>query len=248
MKTGLVSVSFRDHTPEEIVGAALAAGLSVIEWGSDVHAPKGDRLRLEKTAALCRKQGVRVFSYGTYFRLGETPFDQLNDYLDAAAILGAGVLRLWCGTKGYENYTPDEWQMLITECRRAAALAAEKKVTLCMECHQGTVTDCVEGALRLMREVDSSHFLMYWQPNQDKTVEENCRYAEKIAPYTKAVHVFNWKGEDRLPLGEAVETWREYLKPFSKDITCLLEFMPDGRLETLPREGQALKTIVEENR
>ena len=36
---GVVSVSFRQHTPEEILEATRAAGLSYIEWGSDVYAP-----------------------------------------------------------------------------------------------------------------------------------------------------------------------------------------------------------------
>ena len=36
---GLCSVSFRKHTPEEILRAMKDAGLSVIEWGSDVHCP-----------------------------------------------------------------------------------------------------------------------------------------------------------------------------------------------------------------
>ena len=40
---GLVSVTFRDKTPREILVAMKEAGLKVIEWGSDVHAPCRDR-------------------------------------------------------------------------------------------------------------------------------------------------------------------------------------------------------------
>ena len=39
---GLVSVSFRKKPPEEILSAMKGAGLSVIEWGGDVHAPSDD--------------------------------------------------------------------------------------------------------------------------------------------------------------------------------------------------------------
>ena len=46
--TGLVSISFRGHTPEEILKAMAQAGLDRIEWGSDVHAPCGDVENLEK--------------------------------------------------------------------------------------------------------------------------------------------------------------------------------------------------------
>ena len=46
--TGLVSISFRGHTPEEILTAMAQAGLGCIEWGSDVHAPCGDVENIEK--------------------------------------------------------------------------------------------------------------------------------------------------------------------------------------------------------
>ena len=36
---GLVSVSFRPNSPEEILIAMQKAGLTCIEWGSDVHCP-----------------------------------------------------------------------------------------------------------------------------------------------------------------------------------------------------------------
>ena len=39
---GLVSVSFRKNSPEEILSAMKDSDLSVIEWGSDVHAPSDD--------------------------------------------------------------------------------------------------------------------------------------------------------------------------------------------------------------
>ena len=38
-KLGLCSISFRKNTPQEILAAMKTAGLTVIEWGSDVHCP-----------------------------------------------------------------------------------------------------------------------------------------------------------------------------------------------------------------
>jgi len=38
-KFGLCSVSFRKNTPEEILKTMKEAGLSLIEWGADVHPP-----------------------------------------------------------------------------------------------------------------------------------------------------------------------------------------------------------------
>ena len=66
---GLVSVSFRNLTPEEVIRAAVDAGLRVIEWGSDVHAPKDKKDRLEEIVQLQERYGIRCCSYGTYFYL-----------------------------------------------------------------------------------------------------------------------------------------------------------------------------------
>ena len=69
---GLVSISFRSHSPEEIIHEAVRANLTHIEWGSDVHAPCHDIPRLEHIAALQKQYGISCCSYGTYFRLGYT--------------------------------------------------------------------------------------------------------------------------------------------------------------------------------
>ena len=69
---GLVSVSFRRHTPREILEAVRAAGLACIEWGSDVHAPCTDETALRRIAAMQAEYGIVCSSYGTYFRLGQT--------------------------------------------------------------------------------------------------------------------------------------------------------------------------------
>ena len=243
-KLGLVSISFRQHTPEEILPAVKAAGLSCIEWGSDVHAPCTDEPRLYEIARLQKEYGIACCSYGTYFRLGVTPIEELPRYIHAAKILGTDILRLWCGNRNPEDYTPDEAASLLAECKAAAALAEAAHVTLCLECHMNTFTNDVRHALWLMEQTGSPHFRMYWQPHQFKTPEENMHYARVIAPYTKNIHVFNWSGHDKYPLGEAADLWRSYLAYFPCPSALLLEFMPDGQLKTLPMEAKALKKIA----
>lgn len=244
-KCGLVSVSFRAKTPKEIVSAVRKCGLSCIEWGSDVHAPQTDKERLEEIRRLCVESGISVSSYGTYFKIGVNKTAELEEYIKAAKLLGTNILRLWCGTKGYGEYSPEEFKALICECREIAAVAKKSAVKVCMECHNGTVTDCKEGALALMREVGSDSFRMYWQPNQYKTEEENLGYACLIAPYTEIIHVFNWAGEEKYPLKDAADIWKKYLACFAEDIPLLLEFMPDGKIESLETEAKALFGIAE---
>ena len=239
-KTGLVSVSFREHTPREILTAMKNVGLRYIEWGSDIHAPADDVDALTALAALQREFGIACCSYGTYFRIGQDSPQELLRYIRAAAVLGTRVLRLWAGSRGSEDYTPQEKERFIEECRRLAAIAGEQAVTLCLECHNRTMTDRAEPALELMERVASQHFRMYWQPNQLRSREVNLTYAEKLAGYTDTIHVFNWRGTERFPLSEGLEDWRQYLQRFSGNETLLLEFMPDDSLDSLPAETDAL--------
>lgn len=248
-RLGLVSISFRQHTPEEILNAMKTAGLSCIEWGSDVHAPKDDPERLESLARLQEGYGISCSSYGTYFRLGATPMEELPVYFRGAAILGTRIVRLWCGNKNSEEYTQEEKNALFAACREAAGKAEEADMILCMECHNNTYTNRKEAALELMEAVNSPHFRMYWQPNQFRTDEENVAYAGLLSGYTEHLHVFHWMGQERFPLAEAVEKWKLYLKQFpqeSVERALLLEFMPDDRLESLPEEAKALYSITGE--
>ncbi len=241
-KTGLVSVSFRGLTAEEILLLCHENGLKFIEWGSDIHVPKD--ADTQEIIALQKKYGVVCSSYGTYFRIGVTDPAELGDHIKTARSLGTDILRLWCGDRNYTDMTEEERGFIIEESKKAARIAEREGMTLCMECHNKTFTNCAEGALRLMNEVGSPRFRMYWQPNQYKTFEENIEYARAVAPFTRIIHVFNWCGKEKLPLCGAVDIWKEYLSHFDGTQKLLLEFMPDGRAESLPDEVKALNTIV----
>lgn len=237
-KYGLVSVSFRKHSPEEILQAMQKAGLTCIEWGSDVHCPPE---KAEEIAALQARYGITCCSYGTYFRLGVTPMEELPGYIAAAKTLGTDIIRLWCGNKDANEYTPAEKAALFDACKTAANIAENSGVVLCMECHISTYTNAKESALELMQAIASPNFRMYWQPNQYVSAEENLAYAKLLSPYTVHLHVFNWYRDKKFPLEEATDIWKQYLAFFERDKHLLLEFMPDGRLETLLPEANAMK-------
>lgn len=243
-KLGLVSISFRKYDVETVIRRTKESGLSCIEWGSDVHAPKDDIENLNEIVFLQKKYGIACSSYGTYFRLGETPTEELEGYINAAKILGTDILRLWCGDKDSQEYSSAERDYLFGECIKASEFAERNAVKLCMECHNGTFTNTKESALELMHAVNSDCFRMYWQPNQFRTEEENLRYAEVLADYTEHIHVFNWNGDKRSPLKDGIDIWKKYLKRFSGEKTLLLEFMPDDNIDFLPTETEALKKII----
>ena len=238
---GLVSISFRKNSPDEILCAMQTAGLTHIEWGSDVHCPPD---KAKDIAALTKKYNIVCCSYGTYFKIGVTPAEEIYEYINAAKILGTDILRLWCGDKNSGDYSDSEKQTLFAECRRLAEIAEQNGVILCMECHVNTYTNTKESALQLMGAVDSPNFKMYWQPNQFREIRENIEYAKLLSPYTEHIHVFNWKEKEKYPLLEAKDIWKRYLDCFEDDKTLLLEFMPDGKIESLKTEADALREII----
>ncbi len=247
-RLGLVSISFRSHSPKEILEAVKQAGLTCVEWGSDVHAPCRDMDRLQEIASLQKEYGIACSSYGTYFRLGKTPIEELTDYIAAAKVLGTNIIRLWCGNKSGADMTEEELESLLADCRKAAALGEEHNVIFCMESHHGALTERLEDSLMLMKEINSPHFRLYWQPFQWLEAEDNLSIAQTLAPYTEIVHVFQWKDSmlnpTRYSLSEGLDEWRAYLKAIPAPRTLLLEFMPDDQLFTLPAEADALRTII----
>ena len=242
-KLGLVSISFRSLSVDEIIDLVKEAGLEAIEWGSDVHAPCDDVENLKRIAEKQKDAGLYCSSYGTYFTLGVDDIEALKKYIQAAKMLQTRILRLWCGTKNYPDWTREEKAHLIEQARLAAKLAEEEDVILCMECHGGTFVNCVEGAEELMRSVNSSHFGMYWQPSSFQTAAVNAEYARRIAPHVTHLHVFYWQGRDRYSLAAGTGDWKRYLSCFDADRTLLLEFMPDDRPESVNTEAEALRKL-----
>lgn len=243
-KAGLVSVSFRPLSPQEILARMQESDLSYVEWGSDVHAPCDDAENLSRIAAMQAASGVSCCSYGTYYRLGVNAPEEIIPYLRAAHVLGTNILRVWCGDKPYSQYTPEEAQALFEKSRAVARIAREHDAVICLECHNNTFTEELEGALAIMKAVDSPHLRMYWQPNQFKLHALNVAYAKAIAPYTTHLHVFHWEGRDKFPLAQGLDKWRDFLPAFEGDHMLLLEFMPDSRPESLPEEARALRALI----
>ncbi len=248
-RAGLVSVTYRQLSHREIIDLTADAGLSCIEWGSDIHAPCRDAERLADIAAYARERGVECCSYGTYFRLGVHPLDELHDYIAAARVLGTSVLRIWAGNKNYTDMTEDERASLTDEARRAAALAERENVVLCLEWHGETMTNCLEGALSLIESVSSPALRLYWQPSQYRPFEQNLAEARRVAPYVVNLHVFAWELASgkiiRHPLSDGREAWSQYLAVFDGTQCALLEFVPDDDPALLCREAASLRSLIQ---
>ena len=244
-KTGVVSVSFRKLSVDEVIKYVKDAGLCAIEWGSDVHAPYNDVERIEYIAKAQKEAGLYCSSYGTYFKIGENDVEELRGYIAAAKILGTNILRLWCGNKDHADLTAEEREFIISESKKAAKIAEEEGAILCMECHQKSFTNTLEGALDLMKSVDSPALRMYWQPCFKNGLEGDIEYAKAIAPYTYVVHVFYYQGGVKHPLADGFDRWEKYIACFDGSQHLLLEFMPDGSPDSLATEAKTLNALAE---
>lgn len=250
--SGLVSVSFRALSCEEIITLAVQNGLKAIEWGADVHVLPGETARAREVGKLTAEAGLTVAAYGSYYKLGQLPAREqqaaeLQKLLKNAALLGTDTIRIWAGSKGSADVTESERQALVSEAAFLAEIAAGAGVRLCFECHPHTLTDERDAALFLLQSVNRDNVRIYWQPNQYKTASANRQYLRAILPWLTNLHVFHWRGEEKLPLALAADQWRDYLTIAASDGQrhyCLLEFMPDGKKESLPQEAKALESIL----
>lgn len=84
---GLASLSFRGESAESVIELAKANALDGIEWGGDIHVPVGDVERAIEVGEKTREAGLAVFSYGSYYRLGEAenPRREFGRVLETAA-------------------------------------------------------------------------------------------------------------------------------------------------------------------
>lgn len=251
LKSGLVSISFRQLPPEQIITLAAKAGLSGIEWGGDVHVPPGDIARAKCIGEQTRANGLAVSAYGSYYRLGQRGRDAARAFapvLAAAGALGAPVIRLWAGTKGSEEADEAYRAGITAEAKTLAAMAAAENMTLAFECHPDTLTDRCASTLRLMREIADEHLQMYWQPNDSLPFEENLRTLERLLEHLVNIHVFQWPRPGvREPLSAGEKEWLQYLSlaaASGKDHWCSLEFMPDDDPASLPAEAQTLLDLL----
>src|SRR5262245_16795172 len=111
---GLVSVTFRQLGPGEIIALAVEHGMRAIEWGGDVHVPVGDLVVAREVGRWCVDAGIIVEAYGSYYRgIGD-----FAPVLETALALGAPRIRVWAGELG--SAEEGDRGVVVEALRRAA--------------------------------------------------------------------------------------------------------------------------------
>lgn len=89
VRTGLVSVTFRQLPADEVAEVAAKAGLAAIEWGGDVHVPLGNLVAAQRVKALSEVHGLEIAAYGSYLRAGSVDREEMRSAVATAEALGA---------------------------------------------------------------------------------------------------------------------------------------------------------------
>lgn len=251
IRPGLVSITFRQLSAEEVCRWAADAQLHGIEWGSDIHVPVGQLGTAAHVAELTRDHGLEVAAYGSYHWLGVNEPDEWQKTVDTAAELGAKIIRVWCGNKGSAD-ADEAWRQRVADAGRSAAEVADQVgITIACEWHGKTLTDTAESAQALFDAVDHPAFCTYWQPHQRMSFADCLEDMETALPRLVGLHVFQWDVEtvERHPLAEGQGLWPTYLRQAKAcprlaeggEMFALLEFVQGDDPANLAADAETLR-------
>lgn len=245
---GLCSVTLRQCPPAQVLEVAQRAGLTSIEWGGDVHIPPGDLSTAQTVRRLTERAGLRVASYGSYFRAETTDAAEIDQIVLTAQWLGAPRIRIWAGTCSSTVATPGYRQRIADGTRRLADRAGQAGISIAFEFHGGTLTDDHASALDLLKTVNRPTVGTYWQPPNDTEDRAVLAGLDAVLPHVVAAHVFSWwPGTQRHPLTARSELWRAAFARLCLvrgPVDVLLEFVPDDDPAMITAEAAALRDLA----
>lgn len=247
MKSGLVSITFRNKTVCEIAALCEKANLSCVEWGGDVHVPpKGGKAR--EALKITTDHGLFVSSYGSYFRLGQGR-DQFLYNLDEASEMNAPVIRIWAGTKASDLVQTDERKYLTDELMMVSEISYKAGIRTTLEYHPNTLTDDRKSVLALLKETSGEDFspMFYWQPRWDWNEEESFSALMDVKERLSHIHVFSWTHTENAIIRNPIANGERLLNKalnVKKEGCALIEFVKDDLDENLLRDAKTLNNWI----
>ncbi|MDP0501851.1 MAG: TIM barrel protein [Verrucomicrobiota bacterium JB022] len=251
--TGLVSVTFRQLSPQEIVALVAAASQRGIEWGGDVHVPAGDLAQAHAVGQMTRDAGLEVVCYGSYYRCGEQkPGEpEFETVLETALALGAPSIRVWAGRRSPQDYTQEEAQAVKDDYVRICELALTHQIDVATEFHGKTLTENRPSTVQFFRGIDLPNAKSLWQPHARTDFATCLATMDDVQDRLAHIHVFHWGAggwTDRRPLAEGEEDWKAYLDAVAADGQhrwALIEFVAGDDPAHYPREAATLNHWVQ---
>lgn len=251
LKPGLVSVTFRRHSAEEVIRLAIAAGLHGIEWGGDVHVPHGNLEVARRVGELTRAAGLAVIAYGSYFRLGNKEANDLQfaTVLKTAQALGTDLIRIWAGDRNPDRVSASGRQALIAEAQSIGTLAEASGIRMAFEFHADSLTNTAAATQAWLEAINHSNVQTFWQPEHGLGAARNISGLKLLLPWIAGVHVFHWwpTPHERHPLDVGAQDWSRYLAILQEhDVQgfASLEFLKDDAPDQLRLDAQTLRGLL----
>jgi 3-dehydroshikimate dehydratase len=248
VRTGLVSVTFRQLPADEVVEVAARSGLAAIEWGGDVHVPLGNLPVARRVKAMSEERGLAVAAYGSYLRAGSVDREEMRSAVATAAALGAPTIRVWAGNVGTAQAGVGDRMAVTRGLAELADMAAGSGIEIAMEFHRNTLTDEIDSTITLLLDVGAPNLKTYWQPPVDVDDAECLEQLEALMPWLTTVHVFSWwPSNTRLPLAARESLWRPVLDRLAaepREINALLEFVAEDSPDQLAKDAADLHSWV----
>lgn len=254
MLPGLVSISFRELPPGQIVALCRENQIKAIEWGGDVHVPHGDLAVAAQVRELMWQNNLISTAYGSYYRLAVSPHDGLpfSSVLASAVALDTKAIRVWAGNRGSVDADSNWRGQVIDDALRCADLAAAKSIQICYEFHGGTLTDTTESTCELLAATEHPFIKTLWQPPHGRPLDECLSSLRLLASRLHHVHAFHWWPDPshRLPLREGASRWAAYiatLRSSGCDPDILLEFVRNDDPAALIDDALFLRELLKQN-
>lgn len=256
LKPGLVSISFRELSSEDIVRLVSDAGLLGIEWGGDVHAPHGDLASAKRARILTRDAGLEVSAYGSYYRFDEC-FDDCSEegpefaaVLDSAEALKAPSIRVWAGRQSSADVSDGDRRRLVERSREIGDQALERNIRIDFEFHDHSLTDTNDAVGCLLDEIGHSNVGTFWQTKLRVGHVYRLQGLEALIDRVSNIHC-NFFGEDEWPnahlISDGEADWADYLQVLRKsgqERWVTIEHVKDNAVESFKRDAETLKRWI----
>lgn len=243
LKIGVASVTFRNKSMSEVVEIAKKAGVSYIEWGSDVHVQTAEDA--QKARELCDKNGITICSYGSYYRVGSRERENWEQLCKNAEIMGASSVRVWLGSKDSEKTEEDEYKNLLEDLTHICNTAEKYNLLVCPECHDNTFNNNTSAIIRLKKDLNKDNFRTYFQSrylrfdyDMDR-IEKTFRFIENVhVSYRDLIREQRFGKKDRLYIDKILKK----LSEMNFSGVVMVEFTKGAKEKNFIKDVEKLKS------
>lgn len=232
----------------KIVDIAKRTGAECIEWGGDIHVT--DIGTAKKAKELCDNAGIRICSYGSYYRVGSSDASEWKKICEIANAMNAKTVRVWLGNADSEKTDDKTYAGLVADAKSMCAVAAEYGLDVCPECHGNTYNNNTDAFLKIREDVGCDNFTTYFQ-SLYRRKEYDLDRIERTLPYIGCVHVsyfeqFREQFPKRNP--HYMDSLLKKLEECGYEGDVLVEFVfysySHGMPCALKKELEKLKTLI----